>query len=426
MNKVIEIINQLRSESSTNGKIAILKANKDNELLKNVLYYTYADNLQFGMREATISPTNNEFESIVSIFELLDRLASSNINDELRKLTNTYLGGIVNKDERELYINILTKDLRCNISTKTINKAIKGLIPEWGVQQAYPIDKVKLKKNEWIALSLKLNGIRSTLFNGEFKSRQNKVMNGFDHIKKDLEVLMNELNLSNYVFDGEMIRYNHDGVPDNENFRLTTSIVNSDNEEKKDVQFVIFDLLPKDEFIKGESNDTFRIRLGLLTRIDEKIRHLGLNNITVAPTYYNGTDHSQISKLLTEVDKAGFEGLMLLRDMRYKNKRHNGIAKCKKFYSADCLIVGYEEGTKKYEKMLGSFIIDYKGNQVNVGSGYSDEQRQEMWDNRDKYIGRILEVKYKEESHNKKDNSISLQFPTFVCIREYGKEVSYN
>ena len=71
-------------------------------------------------------------------------------------------------------------------------------------------------------------------------------------------------------------------------------------------------------------------------------------------------------------------------------------------------------------------MIDYKGNNVNVGSGYSDIQREEFWSNKDNYIGRILEVKYKEESKDKTTGLLSLQFPTFVCIREEGKEVSYN
>ena len=49
-------------------------------------------------------------------------------------------------------------------SSKTINKAIKGLITTWSIQQAYPIDKAKLKDDEWIALSLKLNGVRTTYY----------------------------------------------------------------------------------------------------------------------------------------------------------------------------------------------------------------------------------------------------------------------
>ena len=45
---------------------------------------------------------------------------------------------------------------------------------------------------------------------------------------------------------------------------------------------------------------------------------------------------------------------------------------------------------------------------------------------KEKYIGRILQVKFKEESVNSKTKQVSLQFPTFECIREVGKEVSYN
>ena len=62
MKEVINIINQLRNESSTNGKLKILKDNKDNELLKKVLYYTYNDNLQYGIREKSINILENVAE----------------------------------------------------------------------------------------------------------------------------------------------------------------------------------------------------------------------------------------------------------------------------------------------------------------------------------------------------------------------------
>ncbi len=41
MNKIIEILNALESESSTNKKLAILKANKDNDCLKKIFKYAY-------------------------------------------------------------------------------------------------------------------------------------------------------------------------------------------------------------------------------------------------------------------------------------------------------------------------------------------------------------------------------------------------
>ena len=51
MEKVLEIINQLRSTTKTNEKLAILKQHSGNELLKEILYYTYSDNLQYGFSE---------------------------------------------------------------------------------------------------------------------------------------------------------------------------------------------------------------------------------------------------------------------------------------------------------------------------------------------------------------------------------------
>jgi DNA ligase 1 len=428
MKQVIEIINKLENTSGTNDKIQILKDNKDNELLKKVLYYTYADNLQYGFSEkklrelllGNITPCKTIWDNG---FDMLDKLASSNINDSLRDLVFTFLS-TKSEEEQELYIRILTKDLRCNISAKSINKAIPKLIPTWEIQQGMGISKVKLKKDEWIALSLKLNGIRSTRFKGEFKSRQNKVQEGLNHIQNEL----NQIEwLSEFVIDGEMVRNNKDNTPDNENFRLTTSIMNSKSADKSEIIYTIFDLIPTEEFIKGESSLGFKDRLtNYLDRLKEDIIRLGLKSITVAPTYYTGTDHDKIEELLTEIDGQGYEGLMCLRDAYYKCKRHNGILKCKVFNTADCKIIGYEEGDGRLKGTLGSFVIDYKGNSVNVGSGYSDIQREEFWNNRDNYIGRILEVKYKEESKDKTTGLTSLQFPTFVCIREEGKEVSYN
>lgn len=74
---------------------------------------------------------------------------------------------------------------------------------------------------------------------------------------------------------------------------------------------------------------------------------------------------------------------------------------------------------------LGAFVVDYKGNQVKVGSGYSDEERVNFWNGRDKYIGRVITVKYKEISKDKKTGLESLQFPVYCGVRELGKEPSY-
>lgn len=421
MNNIANIIKELRETSSTNDKLSILRREKDNELLQKVLEYTLNPFKKYGISEKNIKPLALTEMKPKDIFELLDTLANSNINDNLRFEANNFLGHY-DEELLGLYSNIILKDLRIGMNIKSINKAYKGLLPEWNVQQAYPIDKYKLKKDEWIALSLKLNGIRSTRFCDEFKSRQNQPMLGLEHISQDLD----KLSFNGFVFDGEMVRKNKDNIPNGDNFRLTTSILNAEGNNKSEIEFIIFDLLPKEEFIKGESKLTFKQRLEQLKQVELDINNLDLQSIKVAPTYYTGIDHSRMQSLLDEVDSKGEEGLMLLRDSPYKTKRHNGLLKCKKFKTSDCTIVGYESGTGRLSDTLGALVIDYKGTNVNVGSGYSDSVRKEIWDNRDGYIGRILEVQFKEETMDKKTKKVSLQFPTFICIREIGKEISYN
>jgi DNA ligase-1 len=420
MIEVAKIVKQLENTSSSNDKIAIIKQHSDNEVFKNVLKYTYDSNLNYGFSESNLRKLldNTKSEDILENtwqngFDMLDILATSNINDALRRNVITFLWCQLS-EVRELFIRILTKDLRCNISSKTINKAIPKLITEWEVQQGYPLEKVKLKNEEWIALSLKLNGIRSTYFKGQFKSRQNKIMHGFDHIASDIAKLEK---YSDYVFDGELIRKNVDDIPDNENFRLTTSIVNSDAEDKSEIQLVIFDMLPTHEFISGQSSKTFKDRLVEIQEVKHIIDKIGLENIDIAPTYYTGRDHSKINEVLDAIHNAGMEGAMLLRDMPYKCKRHNGVLKCKKFMDVDLKVVGYEEGSGKHSGKLGSLIVEYKNNTVNVGSGFTDAQREEYWNNREQLIGKIVAVKYKEETMDKKTKLPSLQFPTFIAFK---------
>jgi DNA ligase 1 len=426
MECISKIVKELEKTSSTNSKIQILKREENNKLFKKVLYYTYSDNLQYGFSEKKLSElleshTVSDKSVWSNVFDMLTELSISNINDSLRGKVKSFL--LFQSEEiRKLYIKILTKDLRCNISAKTINKAIKGLINVWEIQQAYPIDNVKLKKGEWIALSLKLNGIRSSFLNDVFRSRQNKIMEGYEHIVNDLK----RLGIDHFFVDGEMIRKNVNNVSDEENFRLTTSIVNSDDSDKTQLKLVIFDIITKQDFLAGKSLLTFKDRLNILNILRERIEELELKHIEIAPTYYVGTDHSMIEELLEKVDAEGLEGLMCLRDMPYKTKRNNGILKVKSWKHCDILIIGFEEGEGKLKGTLGSIIADYKGNPLGVGSGYTDLERNKIWSDKDNLLGRIVQVKYKTETKDKKTKLLSVQFPTFVCIREIGKEISYN
>ena len=150
-----------------------------------------------------------------------------------------------------------------------------------------------------------------------------------------------------------------------------------------------------------------------------------MENIKVVPIIYEGTDKSKIKELLKEFDYKGFEGLMLNKDTKWKNKRNNGILKVKSFKHADILCTDVVEGDGKYKGTLGLIKCDYKGYELGVGSGFTDEQRDYYWNNKEEIIGKIVQIKYKCETKNKQ-GSLSVQFPIFEIVRNDKNEVSYN
>lgn len=326
---------------------------------------------------------------------------------------------------REFYIGIITKGIRIGCDVKTVNDALGyELIPQWEVQQAYQIGKLKMNENEWFSLSQKLNGVRGTYFDGRLIGRQGKEFNGLGHILTDIKTLVPDC--EDWVIDGELIRKNTDHISDNENFRLTAGIIDQENGDKNSIQMVIFDILPKVEFLCGESKLRYRDRLEQLEMMRTRIRTFGLTSLSVVDILYTGTNISMITPCLEQMILEGKEGLMLNRNCKYFRKRHNGILKIKQFYTVDLEVVDLEEGGGRLKGTLGAFVVRYKGNFLRVGSGMTDEQRNKFWNDGVALIGRVIEVKYKEESYDRSTGLPSLQFPIFVQLREFGKQESYD
>lgn len=281
------------------------------------------------------------------------------------------------------------------------------------------IEHCKINDSIWFSLSQKINGNRCVYYNGEFYTRQGKKYSGLKHIKQDIEKITNA---EDYVFDGELVYKNPEGLSDSEAFQKGTGIAQSKNETKEELRLILFDVLPKEEFDKGISTDTYKSRREKLIAL----KNFETENFQIVDMFYEGTNQSEIWKWLDYAEQHDMEGLMLSLDAPYECKRTKNLIKIKKFYEYDLRIIGAEEGTGRNKGKLGAFVVDYKGNRVNVGAGFTDEERKKFWNNKEYYIGRVIEVKYKEITKDKKTGLESLQFPVFCSLREEGKEVSYN
>lgn len=426
---MLDTITQIRCLQNSVGsikKMEVLREFKDNEDFRKLLYYALNPMLSYKISEQTLrkkveyDPTITlTLTDIYTICETLSRRKA--LDDATVYQVCAYLQYMCDPEEAGFYIKLLSKTLRLGVTAKTVNKIIPDLIPEWEVQQAYPIDKYPLKDGTEFWLTQKLNGVRATYYRGKLYARSGVAFKGLEHITSVLEWVEKEVGIPQ-VFDGELTLKNKGNYSDNEAFRIATGIINS-CDDKTAICYTVFDVLDADEFETGESKQTYRERRAVL----EDIRAIIPDEcpIYILPTLYHGKDQSKIDEYLEKMVCEDKEGLMLNLDVPYKCKRHNGILKVKRFYTMDLRITGCEEGTGRLAGTLGAFIVDYKGNEVRVGSGFTDEQRTEFWTNRKALVELLCEVKYKEISYDKNTGAESLQFPVFVTLRTDKTDVSY-
>lgn len=417
----------LASTSSIKAKKQLLAERRDDGNVKKYLDYLLNPFFVTGISEKKIRKVVSVERPIQfrSFDELMAYVRKNHTgSDDILASVQAYLDS-VNPELRTFYIGIITKTIRVGCDAKTVNDALGyEFIPQWEVQQAYQIGKLKMNENEWFSLSQKLNGVRGTYFEGKLISRQGKEFTGLEHILEDIRQLIP--NSDEWVVDGELIRKNVEHISDNENFRLTTGILSQEDGDKRQIQLVIFDILPKAEFLRGESQLRYRDRLEQLKDLEQRIQRRNLSNLRIVDVLYTGNDMSMISKCLDRMVAEGKEGLMLNRNCKYFTRRHNGILKVKQFYTVDLEIVDLEEGTGRLSGTLGAFVVRYKNNYLRVGSGMTDDQRKKFWNDGLNLIGRVIEVKYKDESYDHRTGLRSLQFPTFVQLRELGKQESYD
>lgn len=428
MKEVIGIFIQIQDTSSLNKKKEIIKVNSNNELFKKCLKFLLDSNIVTGISDAKIhkhvEPETeldplylckfSEFPQVIDYLKLNNTGKDSDIYE-----IQAFLSG--HETDREFYEQMITKKFRLGCDAKVVNSMVPGLISTFDVMLGTPIDKVKLKGDEKIFLSRKLNGTRAAFIGDRLMTRQGKEYIGLDHIINDLKAM----GLSDMFIDGELLYKNEEGLSDSEAFQKGTGIAMSKDKDKSQLKLVVFDIFPLEEFWTGKSKDTYEKRSKGLNLLSLYIDDRGIQNVEIVPRIYSGADHSQIWKWLDRAEEEDWEGIMINLDTPYECKRTKSLIKVKKFKSADLRCVGVEKGSGRNRGTLGALVCKYKGYSVNVGSGFTDEQRKCYWENPEDVVNHIVSIKFKEETRNK-DGGISVQFPVFDTVRYDKDEPSYN
>jgi DNA ligase-1 len=399
-NEMNNQINTIKKEKSKNGKIQILIKN-DSILLRKVLNYAYDPYKVYHIAKASLKKLGKVVPSGISsfgpFFECLD---------EQGKLTGctgerlTELAAILEDmsiDTFNVAMMILGKDLRAGISAKSINKAFPGLIPEFSVQLCKLMDLDNLS-GEYLC-SYKLDGLRCLAIpvNGSYSlfSRNGKMLD-FPELSTYLTEKYAE---SDLIFDGEVF---------GESWEDSMSIMRKDKIDTNKLKYHVFDTIRGCEWREEVSVSEYEIAE---VRYKTTLDILAGSDSVVRIVKQIKCDGEGITEVYTKALDRGHEGLVLkLPKSTYDKKR--GWAKFKPSDNIDLPIVDIIEGEGRFIDMLGAFVVDNAGVDVNVGSGLSDEQRTEYWNSREELIGTVIEVKYDSMTPGG-----SLRFPRFIGLR---------
>lgn len=450
MKEYLRIFEEIKATSGRIAKEDLLKEHENVPGLKELFQFIYNPLIISGLAKKKIEKElvdNNESNvQISNIFDAIEYVKVNNTGSDSVIRTVRFFIDQLPEDEAQLAKSILTKDLPIGLSRTTLNKVYgKNFIPKYSVQLASKFEDCEKNLNEEFTVTLKIDGNRITVFNHEdgpiIKTRAGKIVEGLTEIEEQVQNLP-----KGYAYDGEILA--SVGNKDSSNYKnskfldtlkeTVTSIKDSDTEmnsqaifsltqklfkkkgEKIGLDFIVFDTLPIEEFEDGKSKLPYKERIKFLSEIVQKADQ---PNISLVEILYTGEDKRVIPTLLKEVEDRGLEGLMVNTSSGlYETKRTKGLMKVKSFYTVDLLCVDIQEEVRGGK--CGSIKCSYKGNTVDVPI-LEHALQNLFWNNPETVVGKIVEVKYFEESKNQQ-GTLSLRFPSFISIRSDKTEPSYS
>jgi DNA ligase-1 len=416
------VIRSLEDHPSRLNKEAIIEAQSDNEELFEGFNLALSPYITFGVKKVpSHGGPDGQGLPWIAFKELCTLLSTRQLTgDDARLAIELALSASTQKQWNDWYRRILIKDLRCGVSEKTINKVKKNAVPVFECMLAHDGANHEKKVAGKKLLEPKLDGVRVlTVVDIEARtvnqySRNGKVLENFSHITDGLLAHIDDFERS-FVLDGEIISTSFQA--------LMKQVHRKSDADASDAVLMLFDILPLSEFKKGKSVLGQRRRSKYLQNFKATFDKVG--NIGIIPQTEVNLDEYVGEVLFKEFNKEaidnGYEGIMIKdTDAPYECKRSVSWLKQKPFIEVSLTVKETEEGTGRNEGKMGALVCegieDGKLIKVNVGSGFTDLDRDEFWSCR--VDGQVVEVRADAITQNQ-DGTYSLRFPRFLRFRGF-------
>jgi DNA ligase-1 len=427
-----EIIEELEADNSRLIKEAVIKvvAVQGNDSFFEGCRLALDPMVTFGLKQVPEKTDNTGNGLPRELFlelcrQLSTRTATGNY---ARELVVRAMEMATKEEWNNWYRRILIKDLRCGVSEKTINKVVEKIneryiVPTFACQLAHDSANHEGKLASKKLIEVKLDGVRVITVvwpDGRVLqfSRNGKELVNFEHIKQELA-----LNASTFtepmVLDGEVMSSSFQD--------LMKQVHRKDNVAAGDAVLWLFDALPLSAFEAGVYNVKQKIRSDWLHNWYDTKLTKSMANVRCLDQATIDLDTEEGQRLFRMYNKSaienGYEGIMIKDlDAAYECKRSVAWLKLKPFIEVSLEVVDFEEGTGRNLGRLGAIICEGEDDgrriRVNVGSGFSDSDRDSYWTGRDQMVNKIVEVRADAVTQNQ-DGTYSLRFPRFLRFRGF-------
>jgi DNA ligase-1 len=381
---------------------------------------------QVPTKDTVISGQGCEWKIFVELAEKLNKRELT--GHAARDAINLVMSSATAEQWNGFYRRILIKDLRCGVSEKTVNNVAKKngfdkyKVPVFTCQLAHDSANHEKKMVGPKQIEIKLDGVRvlTVIKDGkvEMFSRNGKQFHNFGHIIAEIEAVLKDKPAPyDLVLDGEVMSANFQD--------LMKQVHRKSGGVAKDAVLHLFDMIPLDKFLQGkyevEQSKRSQYVWHWVDANKDALEHVqALDWEDVDLSSPEGQDR------FVELNKAavdgGYEGVMI-KDQKavYECKRSHAWLKAKPFIEVTLKVVAVEEGTGRNEGRLGAIIVEGEDDgytyHLNCGSGFTDDQRDQFWTNRDNVVGSLVEIRADARTKSQDSDTYSLRFPRFKTFR---------
>jgi DNA ligase-1 len=417
-------IEELRSTSSQLKKREILARNY--EPILPILRMVYDPFKQFYLTHQTAMERGNFTLSNQkdSLLEILQAFSTRKVSGQ--KAYDIWKIFILSQPEQyqEILGKVLDKDLECRVGLKILNSVLRECgereIPfyEVALGELWKGEPIWEEKTTWYA-SRKFDGVRCSIFlkEGEEPLALSRTGKRFETLEPLLQFFRGYTGPS-IMLDGELALWNKNGEDD---FKGLMSQIRRKDHQIENITFHLFDAVK--EGYPALFSKRLAFMKGMVKNWEMESRVRVVRQIPVK-------DEDHFLRLLRGARSRGWEGLMLRKNVPYKEGRSRDLLKVKEMQELEAEVIGIETGKMRVIRegkeieidVMTKAIIEYKGNKVGIGSGWCEWDRRQFFVRPQDIVGKIATIEYFEETRNK-NGSYSLRFPVVKTVHGAKREV---